>query len=145
MEDLYALVYGHLAEDDERREQFLQAELRLSSAFLLVKHIDECRAFADEIIFFQRVRKQIMKALPGKKPVKDLERAVRDLVDDNVETEGVVDIFEAAGIEKADLSILDDRFLQPFEDKPLPDLRRVWQNFRGREDVGSVHRKSQVH
>ena len=123
MEDLYAFVYGHLAEDDERRDHFLQAELRLTSAFLLVKHLDDCRAFADEIIFYQRVRNQILKALPGKKPVKDIERAVRDLVDDSVETEGVVDIFKAAGIEKADLSILDDKFLQTFKDQPLPNLR----------------------
>jgi type I restriction enzyme R subunit len=35
----------------------------------------------------------------------------------------VVDIFKAAGIEKADLSILDDRFLQTFKDRPHPNLR----------------------
>jgi hypothetical protein len=43
----------------------------------LVKHLESCRPFADEIIFYQRVRKQVMKALPGKKPVKEVERAVR--------------------------------------------------------------------
>jgi type I restriction enzyme R subunit len=123
MEDLYAFVYGHLAEDDERREQFLQAELRLTSSFLLVKHLDDCRTFADEIIFYQRVRKQVMKALPGKKPVKEIERAVRDLVDDSVESDGVVDIFKSAGIEKADISILDDQFLQTFKDQPQENLR----------------------
>jgi type I restriction enzyme R subunit len=123
MEDLYAFVFGYLAEEDDRREQFLQAELRLTSSFLLVKHLDKCRPFADEIIFYQRVRKQVMKALPGKKPLKEIERAVRDLVDDSVETQGVVDIFTAAGIEKADISILDDRFLQTFKDRPLENLR----------------------
>src|SRR5262249_9764025 len=123
MEDLYALAYGHLAGDDELREHFLQAELRLTSAFLLVKHLDDCRGFADEVIFYQRVRKQIMKSMPGKKPVKELERAVRDLVDDSVETEGVVDIFKAAGIDKADISILDDQFLQTFKDHPQVNLR----------------------
>ncbi len=123
MEDLYALVYGHLADDDDLRSEFLAAELRLSSAFLLVKHLDDCRAYADEVIFYQRVRKQIAKALPGKKPQRDLERAVRDLVDDAVESEGVLDIFKAAGIEKADVSILDDRFLQTFKDMPQENLR----------------------
>jgi len=123
MEDLYAFVYGVLAEDDERRNGFLAAELRLSNAFLLVKHLDDCRMFADEIIFYQRVRKQILKALPSKKPRRDLEQAVRDLVDDSVESEGVVDIFRAAGIEKADVSILDDNFLQTFKDRPQENLR----------------------
>ncbi len=123
MEDMYAFVFGHLAEDDDRREHFLQAELRLTSSFLLVKQVDQCRKLADEIIFYQCVRKQVMKAMPGKKPVKEVERAVRDLVDDSVATEGVVDIFKVAGLEKADISILDDKFLQTFKDKPLPNLR----------------------
>jgi type I restriction enzyme R subunit len=123
MEDLYALVYGHLAEDDDLRSEFLAAELRLSSAFLLVKHLDDCRVYADEVIFCQRVRKQITKALPGRKPRRDLERAVRDLVDDTVESEGVVDIFKAAGIERVDVSILDDSFLQTFKDMPQQNLR----------------------
>jgi type I restriction enzyme R subunit len=35
----------------------------------------------------------------------------------------VVDIFQSAGIERADLSILDDHFLQTFKDKPNENLR----------------------
>lgn len=115
--------YASAAEDDAVREEFLTAEQLLSLAFLLVKHIDSCRKHADEVIFYQTVRKQVAKAMPGKKPPKELERAVRDLVDESVESVGVVDIFRAAGIEKADLSILDDRFLQTFKDRPQQDLR----------------------
>lgn len=123
LEDRYAAVYGHLTSDDELRDHFLDAELRLTNAFLLVKHLDDCRLFADEVIFCQRVRKQLLKTIKGRRAARDVERAVRDLVDDTVETEGVVDIFKAAGIPKADISILDDNFLQTFKNRPLPDLR----------------------
>lgn len=124
MEDLYALVYGELTKDEEHTEQFLQAEMRLTSAFLLVKHLEDCRFYVDEIIFYQRVRKQIRKLSPGgKKKDHELDKAVRDLVDDHVESEGVVDIFKAAGIEKADISIIDDKFLQTFKDRPHENLR----------------------
>lgn len=123
LEDLYALVYGSLAEDDERRDAFLDAEHRLTDAFLLVKHLDDCRTYADEVIFCQRVRKQLLKALPGRRHDRHVERAVRDLVDDSVESEGVVDIFRAAGIHLADISILDDRFLQTFKNHPHQNLR----------------------
>src|SRR5439155_5454272 len=68
-------------------------------------------------------RKELGKTLPGAKPGKDVERAVRDLVDDSLESRGVVDIFKVAGIERADISILDDAFLQTFKDRPLADLR----------------------
>ena len=120
--DRYSLVYGYLSEFDERRDHFLQVEHRLSRAFLLVRHLDDCRPFADEIIFYQRVRKQIGK-LKGQLAQLALDGAVRDLVNDAVESEGVVDIFAAAGLERADISILDDAFLQTFKDKPQPNLR----------------------
>jgi type I restriction enzyme, R subunit len=123
LEDRYSLVFGHLTSDDELKEHFLQAELRLNHAYLLVKHLDECRPHADEIIFVQRVRNQIVKSLPGRRSARELERAVKDLVDDSIESEGVVDIFKAAGIEKADISILDEDFLQTFKDKPHENLR----------------------
>lgn len=123
LEDLYARVFGHLTGDDALRDRYLDAELRLTHAYLLVKHLDDCQSYADEVILYQRVRKQILKTIPGVKPDRELEHAVRDLVDDTVESEGVVDIFKVAGIERADISILDDRFLQTFRDKPLPDLR----------------------
>jgi type I restriction enzyme R subunit len=123
LEDLYAFTYGYLTEEDERRDEYLQAELRLTAAFLLVKQLDDCRAHADEVIFHQRVRNQLSKATPGRKPKVDLDTAVRDLVDDSVESEGVVDIFKAAGIEKPDISILDDDFLQTFKDRKHEHLR----------------------
>lgn len=120
---LYSAGYGYLAEHADQRDSFLNAEHQLTSVFLLVKHLEDCRRFADEVIFFQRVRKQIVKTLPGRRPDRAIEKAVRDLVDDAVESQEVVDIFKAAGIEKADISILDDRFLQTFKDKPLENLR----------------------
>jgi type I restriction enzyme R subunit len=143
MEDLYALVYGHIADDDELREHFLQAELRLTSVFLLVKHLDDCRPFADEVVFYQRVRKQILKGLPARNPMKQLEKAVRDLVDDTVESEGVVDIFKAAGIERADISILDDNFLQTFKDHPQENLRLKLLEKLVRDEI-QVRRKKNV-
>ena len=126
MEDRYSLVFGHLTEEGvERDKHFLAVEHRLSNAYLLVKHLDDCRPHADEMIFIQRVRKQLTKAVvpEGPKVEQELEKAVRDLVDDSVESEGVVDIFELAGVERADISILDDEFLQTFKDRPLPNLR----------------------
>jgi type I restriction enzyme R subunit len=124
VEDLYSLVYGVMAEEEIRRDDFLDAETRLTAAFLLVKHLDDCRRHADEVIFCQRVRNQLLKALPGrKKKAAAVEQAVRDLVDDSVGSEGVVDIFKAAGLPRADISVLDDSFLQTFKSRPHQNLR----------------------
>lgn len=123
LEDRYSLVYGHLAESDEVRDEFLQSEHKLTTAFTLVKHLDDIRPYSNEVIFYQRVRNQLLKTLPGQKPARKVEEAIKDIVDDAVDSEGVVDIFKSAGIERADISILDDAFLQTFKDKPNENLR----------------------
>ena len=122
-EDLHMEVYAWLGEDDDRRDAFLQAELRLFNAYLLVKSLAVARDHVDEVLFCQRVRKQLTKTKPGTKVKKSLEQAVHDLLDDHVESEGVVDIFKLAGIDNPDISILDDKFLQTFKDRPHEDLR----------------------
>jgi type I restriction enzyme R subunit len=121
-EDLHVDTYGWLTDDDHRRDAFLQAEARLSPAFVLVQHVDSCQQYADEVLFCQRVRKQVNKVLPPK-PKKTLEAAVRDIVDAHVESEGVVDIFALSGVQKPDISILDDAFLQTFNGQPHENLR----------------------
>jgi len=122
-EDLFDSTAGHLAEDDERLEAFRAAEQGLSLAFLLVKHIDGCRTHADEVAFYQGVRKKFVKALGLPAPAKGLEAAVRDLIDESIETEGVFDLFRAAGLDRADLSVLDDEFLTTFRDRKQENLR----------------------
>ena len=122
-EDLCALVYGTLTDEDALRDHFLEAEGRLSVAFLLVKHLADCRAHADEIIFYQRVRNQLLKTLPGQRVPHAVEHAVRDLVDDSIATDEIVDIFKVAGIDQPDVSIIDDAFLQTWKNKPLENLR----------------------
>jgi type I restriction enzyme, R subunit len=123
LEDLYSMVWGTLTDDEDRQDHFFDAEWRLSKSFLLVTDLDDLRGYADEVIFYQRVRNQLRKALPSTRPQQDLEAAVKDLVDDAVQSEGVVDIFHAAGVDRPDISILDDQFLQTFKDRPHENLR----------------------
>ncbi len=123
LEDRYSLVFGHLTTTDEKRDEYLAAELRLSRAYLLVRHLDSCRSFAAEVIFNQRVRNQLLRSIPGRTPPKSISQAVRDLVDDSIDSDAVVDIFKVSGIDKVDISILDDAFLQTFKDRPNINLR----------------------
>ncbi|MBX9579105.1 MAG: HsdR family type I site-specific deoxyribonuclease [Gemmataceae bacterium] len=69
-------------------EAFQAAEQGLSLVFLLVKHIDACRAHADEVAFYQGVRKKFAKALGSGSPAEGVEAAVRGLLDDTIETGG---------------------------------------------------------
>jgi type I restriction enzyme, R subunit len=109
---------------DELRDEFLAAEAKLSSAFSLVNHLPDCIGYADEIVFYQLLRKQLNKTIPGA-PVRDEQKAgvVRDLIDRSIESKGVADIFQAAGIDKPDISILDEQFLEEFKSHEQENLR----------------------
>jgi len=123
-EDLFLHCCGHLMETDELRDDFLATEARLNCAFSLVNHLPDCIGFADEVVFYQLLRKQLNKTTSGPSP-KDEEKAkaVRDLLDRSIESKGVVDIFAAAGIEEADISILDEKFLEEFKSYEQQNLR----------------------
>ncbi len=45
------------------------------------------------------------------------------MVDESLAAQPAVDIFKVAGIDRADISILDENFLQTFKDRPLANLR----------------------
>jgi type I restriction enzyme R subunit len=123
-EDLFLKCCGHLMETDELRDDFLAAEAKLNSAFSLINHLSDCIGYADEVVFYQLLRKQLKKTISGPSPKdEDKAKAVRDLLDRSIETKGVVDIFGAAGIEKPDISILDDTFLEQFKTHEQENLR----------------------
>jgi type I restriction enzyme R subunit len=121
---LFVRCCGHLTETDELRDEFLAAEAKLNSAFSLVNHLPDSIGYADEVVFYQLLRKQLLKTTSGPTPQdQDRAKAVRDLLDRSIESKGVVDIFAAAGIEKADISILDESFLEEFKSHEQENLR----------------------
>ena len=124
-EDLCTTLYAHYLETDEKRDHFLLLEKRLSSAFSLVKHLDAAQEHVGEVAFYQLLRKQLRKTI--KRETREEQEAhagaVQDLIDQRIDAEGAVDIFEAAGLDKPDLSILDEAFLEEFTSKEHQNLR----------------------
>ncbi len=77
----------------------------------------------DDVAFFQAVQAVLAKRAPGDaRPEEDLDQAVRQIISRAVAPEGVVDIFEAAGLQKPDISILSDDFLAEVRGMPQRNL-----------------------
>ena len=69
-------------------------------------------AIKDELAFFQAVKARLAKFEPGNgRSREEIDTAIRQLVDEAVVSDQVVDIFDAAGIKKPDISILSDEFM----------------------------------
>ncbi len=96
------------------KTRYLQEVNALSKAFALAVPHEKALAIRDDVGFFQEVRAGLAKATvegEGKSP-EEVDSAIRQLVSRAVASEGVVDIFAAAGLKKPDISILSDDFLQ---------------------------------
>jgi type I restriction enzyme R subunit len=66
----------------------------------------------DEVAFFQAVKARINKFTgSGGKSDFEVETAIKQIIDSALSSEGVIDVFEAAGIKAPSVSILSDEFL----------------------------------
>ena len=116
---------GHLMGPDE--DAFLNAQAKLDKAYQLVKHLTNVLPLANEVLLYEIAAIQIKRLKGtvggGPKP-KNLEEELKKLIDRSVGArEEAIDLFEKAGLEKPDISILDEAFLADFEKKPHADLR----------------------
>ncbi|MDE1487591.1 type I restriction endonuclease subunit R [Xenorhabdus bovienii] len=95
--------------------RFLAAVTALSQAFALATPHDQAMEAAPEVAFFQAVKARLNKFADGSggddHRNESLEMRVKQTIDQALVTDSVVDIFDAAGIQKPDISILSEEFL----------------------------------
>ena len=113
----------HILAQENGKDRCVQSVRDLSQAFALaVPHEDAIR-IRDDVAFFQAVQSVLAKRSPAEaRPEEELDHAVRQIVSRAVASEGVIDIFAAAGLEKPDISILSDEFLAEVRDMPQRNL-----------------------
>ena len=102
----------HILAQENGKERCLLAVRELSLAFALAVPHEEAMRIRDDVAFFQAVRSVLAKRAAGDaRTEEELDMAIRQIVSRAVASEGVVDIFAAAGLEKPDISILSEEFL----------------------------------
>ena len=113
----------HILEQENGKERLIQSVRELSQAFALAVPHDEAIRIRDDVAFFQAIQSVLAKrASTETRPEEDLDHAVRQIISRAVASEGVVDIFAAAGLEKPDISILSEEFLAEVRGMPQRNL-----------------------
>ena len=113
----------HVLAQENGKDRLFKAVDALSKAFALAVPHDEALRVRDDVGFFQTVRNSLAKRAPGAaQPAAELDHAVRQIIAGAVAPEGVIDIFEAAGLPKPDISILSDDFLAEVRGLPQRNL-----------------------
>ncbi len=103
----------HILGLTDGKERFTREVSLLSQAFALSVPQDKAMAIKDEVAFFQAVKSRLVKfegTGTGKSDI-EIETAIKQIVDEALTSDTVIDIFDAAGIRKPDISILSDEFL----------------------------------
>ncbi|OGU58714.1 MAG: DEAD/DEAH box helicase [Ignavibacteria bacterium GWF2_33_9] len=106
----------HILGLKEGKERFIKEVGLMSQALSLCISKNEVREYLPEAAFFQSVRARLTKFTGTgiSKKNYDYETAIKQLVDKSLVSEKVVDIFDAAGLQKPDISglgILSEEFL----------------------------------
>lgn len=108
-------------------DRFLQHVRVATQSFTLVVTSPEAMAYRDDLAFFQAVAVELRRLRAGDpagaSDDTELETALRQVVSDAVTSAGVIDIYEAAGIAKPDIGIIDDAFSERLSTKPHPNLQ----------------------
>ena len=98
---------------DDGKKRFVNEVNALSKAFAIAIPHERAMMVKEEIAFFQAVKARLCKfdLSSSHKTDEEIETTIRQVVDKALVSEKVVDIFDAAGIKKPDISILSEEFL----------------------------------
>jgi type I restriction enzyme R subunit len=109
---------------EQGRERFIRESTALVKLFALAVPHEEAMALNDEIAFFQAIRARLLKfegeGEDGGK--QNYATAIRQIVNQAVASTEVIDIFDAAGIKKPDISLLSEEFLQDVKEMEHKNL-----------------------
>ncbi len=105
----------HILGLDNGKKRFIDEVTALSQAFSIAIPHEQAMDVKDEVAFFQAVKSRLAKfdssSTFGRGGGEGLETAIRQVIDKALVTEQVIDVFDAAGIKKPDISILSGDFL----------------------------------
>jgi type I restriction enzyme, R subunit len=103
----------HILGLPDGKKRYINEVTALSSAFAISIPHEQAMDAKDEVAFFQAVKARLAKfdTTGSGKSDEDIETTIRQVIDLALVSEKVIDVFDAAGIKKPDISILSEEFL----------------------------------
>ena len=113
----------HIFKQENGKDRYLKNVIALSKAFALAVPHDEAIRIRDDVGFFQAVKSAIIKNTKSERgEFLDYDTAIKQLLSKAIVSDRVIDIFEAAGLKKPDISILSEEFLEEVSEMPQKNL-----------------------
>jgi len=120
---IMALAEEHILKQKDGKDRLLGYVSQLSKAFALAVPHKEALKIRDDVGFFQAIRSRLAKFQTRTgKPEEELDSAIKQIISKAIVSDEVIDIFDAAGLKKPDISILSDEFLAEVKGMPHRNL-----------------------
>ena len=105
---------NHLLGLKDGKTRFLDVMTAVSKAFSLCGTLDEAVELRREIAFFSAIKAAINKftTVDKKRTTEDKNSALKQILDNAIVADGVADIFALAGLDKPNIGLLSDEFLE---------------------------------
>lgn len=126
-------------------ERYMDSARKLARAFSNCPRDSKLRQLRPDLEFFEAVRLYLAKLKAEERVERglatpaDVELAIRQLAASAIAVEDVVDIYEAAGIQRPDLSHLDEEFIRKLRESQRPNLAIEALRRAIEREVRSVH------
>ncbi|ALY33852.1 TPA: type I restriction endonuclease subunit R [Pseudomonas aeruginosa] len=121
---LLAGAANHVLGLEDGKKRFADNTLAMSKAFTLCCTLDEAKVVREEVAFLQAIKVLLTKRdiSAQKKTDEERELAIRQIIGNAVVSGEVVDVFEAVGLDKPNIGLLDDEFLAEVRNLPEKNL-----------------------
>lgn len=109
---------------EDGKKRFLDLVLAASKAYSLCSTLDEAKALRKEIAFYSAIKAAISKftSVDKKRTIEEKNSALKQILDNAVIAEGVADVFALCGLEKPNIGLLSEEFLEDVRQMPEKNL-----------------------
>ncbi len=103
----------HILSLEDGKKRYINEVTALSKSFAIAIPHEQAMDAKDKVAFFQAVKARLAKfdETGEGETDEEIETTIRQVIDQALVSEQVIDIFDAAGIKKPDISILSEDFL----------------------------------
>ena len=119
------VIVDYIFSQENGEQSFTENTKNLLKAFAISVPHDKAMAIRDDVALFQAIKARLVKISDrneGGKGGDEMETAIKQIISEAITADNVIDIFDAAGLKKPNIEILDEKFLQELKDLPQKNL-----------------------
>tara|TARA_R110001592_G_scaffold363387_1_gene686819 strand:+ start:5680 stop:8859 length:3180 start_codon:yes stop_codon:yes gene_type:complete len=109
---------------EEGKKRFLNLVLAATKSYSLCGTLDEAKSLRKEIAFYSAIKAAISKftSVDKKRTQEEKNSALKQILDNAIIAEGVADVFALCGLDKPNIGLLSEEFLEDVRQMPERNL-----------------------